>query len=297
MTVQLQALQEQYGFPTAQGFVATSIPGVRFFWSTQAVARTPLLYSAGIIIIRQGHKIGYLGDRVFRYDEQNYLILGAPLPFDCETYATPEKPLLGIFLDIDLALLHELVAIVMADSPTLKLEANAVPRGVEPVKLDDAMRDATERLLRCLTSSLDSKALGRSLVRELLYRVLRGCHGQSLYALTHHHGQYARVTKALNRIHQDYALPLTVEVLAQESQMSVSAFHRTFKQITADSPLQYLKKIRLNKAKSLIVSEGIQASVAASRVGYESASQFSREFKRYFKVLPSKAGQIGYAQL
>lgn len=297
MRIQLQALQEQCGFPAEQGFVKTSVPGVRFFWATKAVERTPLLYSAGIVIIGQGHKIGYLGDRVFRYDENNYLILGVPLPIDCETHATPENPLLGIFIDIDVMLLHELVAIVAADLPNFEMDANAVPRGVEPVELDDELRGATERLLHCLTSPLDSKILGRSHVREVLYRILLGRHGRSLYALTHHYGHYARIAKALNRIHQDYSAPLTMETLAEESQMSVSAFHRTFKQVTEDSPLQYLKKIRLNKAKRLIVHEGIQANVAASQVGYESASQFSREFKRYFNVVPSKAGKMGYAQM
>ncbi|NEQ46564.1 MAG: helix-turn-helix transcriptional regulator [Leptolyngbya sp. SIOISBB] len=115
--------------------------------------------------------------------------------------------------------------------------------------------------------------------------------------LTHHHGYYARITKALDRIHRDFATPLTVEILAEAAHMSISAFHRAFKQVTEDSPLQYLKKIRLNKAKSLIVHEGIPANVAATRVGYESASQFSREFKRYFNVVPSQAGKIGYAQV
>jgi len=298
MKIQLQALQGHYGFPAEQGFVTTHIPGVRFFWATQAVERAPLLYSAGIVIIGQGHKIGYLGDRAFRYDdENNYLILGVPIPFDCSTHATRDHPLLGIFIDIDLPLLHELVSTIAADLLTPARESSAVPRGVEPVELDQAMKDATERLLDCLLSPLDSKALGRSLVREILYRVLLGQHGQSLYALTYHHGYYARITKALDRIHQDYATPLTVDALAKEAHISVSAFHRTFKQVTEDSPLQYLKKVRLNKAKSLIVHEGIQASVAASRVGYESASQFSREFKRYFNVVPSKAREIGYAQL
>ncbi|NEQ46565.1 MAG: AraC family transcriptional regulator [Leptolyngbya sp. SIOISBB] len=174
MQIQLQALQEQYGFPAKQGFVKTNIPGVRFFWATQAVERTPLLYSSGIVIIGQGYKIGYLGDRVFRYDENNYLLLGVPLPFDCETYATPETPMLGVFIDIDLALLHELVPIVANDLPALEMGSHAVPRGVEPVELDDEMRDATERLLRCLISPLDSNALGRSLVREILYRVFTG---------------------------------------------------------------------------------------------------------------------------
>ncbi|MGK7890444.1 MAG: AraC family transcriptional regulator N-terminal domain-containing protein [Leptolyngbyaceae cyanobacterium] len=309
MNSPVQRLSEQDGFPNplqfphefqpanGQGLVTTLIPGVRFFWVTQSVARSPFVYSASIVIIVQGHKTGYLGDRILQYNENNYLILGVPLPIECETHATPDTPTFGLLVDIDVSFLHELVAMIGADLPPIEPDAYTVPKGVEPVELDAEMRDVTARLLRCLNSPLDSRALGRSLVREIHYRALMGHHSQVLYALTHQHGHYARIAKALDRMHQNYATPLTVETLAEEAHMSVSAFHRTFKQVTEDSPLQYLKKIRLNKAKSLIVHEGIRANVAANRVGYESASQFSREFKRYFNVVPSKAEAIGYARL
>jgi len=270
---------------------------VRFFWATEPVPRTPLLYQAGIIIIGQGHKIGYLGDEMFRYDEDNYLVLSVPIPFECETHASLENPLLGIFIDIDVPRLHELVALVGKHLPAGHFDPSSVPRGIEPVALDPDMLDATERLLKCLRSPLDSEALGLSRVNEIVYRVLLGKHGRALYALTQHNTHYTRVAKALVQIHGAYAKPLTVESLAREAGMSVSAFHRAFKQVTGDSPLQYLKKVRLNKAKELIIREGARAGVAANQVGYESASQFSREFKRYFKIAPVEAKSIGYASL
>ena len=293
----LSELQKTYGFSEGRGFVNTCLPGVRFFWANEPVPRTPLLYEAGIIIIGQGHKIGYLGDEVFRYDEDNYLVLSVPIPFECETHASLENPLLGIFIDIDVPRLHELVALVGKHLPAGPIDPSSVPRGIEPVALDPDMLDATERLLKCLRSPLDSEVLGRSQVNEIVYRVLLGRHGRALYALTQHNTHYSRVAKALFQIHGAYAKPLTVKALAMEAGMSVSAFHRAFKQVTGDSPIQHLKKVRLNKAKELIIREGARVGVAANQVGYESASQFSREFKRYFKVAPVEAKSIGYAYL
>lgn len=293
----LGQLRDVYSFAEGMGFVETSLPGVRFFWATEPVARTPLLYEAGIIIIGQGHKIGYLGEELFRYDENNYLIVSVPIPFECETHASLDNPLLGIFIDIDVSALHELVALVGKHLALRRFDLASVSRGIEPVALDPEMLDATERLLKCLRSPLESEALGRPLVNEITYRALLGKHGPVLYALTQHNSHYARVAKVLTRMHRDYGNPLNSEILAEEAGMSVSAFHRAFKQVTGDSPLQYLKKVRLNKAKSLIINEGVRASVAAARVGYESAPQFSREFKRYFKVPPSQARSIGYASI
>jgi AraC-like DNA-binding protein len=115
-----------------------------------------------------------------------------------------------------------------------------------------------------------------------------------LYNLTQHQTPYAAVARALERIHADYRDSMTVDDLAQENAMSVSSFHRAFKRVTGDFPLQYLKKIRLDKAKSLLVHDKMRVNNVAFAVGYESPSQFSREFKRYFKVPPSEAHTLAY---
>ena len=141
---------------------------------------------------------------------------------------------------------------------------------------------------------MDGKVLGGAVVNEIVYRVLRSEQGRVLYSLTQHHTPYAAVARALDRIHSDYREALSVEHLAEENAMSVSAFHRAFKRVTGDSPLQYLKKIRLDKAKGLLVHEGLRVNAVAYEVGYESASQFSREFKRYFRVPPSEAHTLAY---
>jgi AraC-like DNA-binding protein len=156
------------------------------------------------------------------------------------------------------------------------------------------MIDATSRLLTCLRDPLDAKVLGSAAVHEIVYRVLRGEKGRVLYNLTQHQTPYAAVARALERIHNEYRESLTVDSLAQENAMSVSSFHRAFKRVTGDSPLQYLKKIRLDKAKGLLVHDKMRVNNVAYEVGYESPSQFSREFKRYFKVPPSEAHTIAY---
>lgn len=290
-------LMQKYQATTEERAVDTEVQGVRFFWNPETLPREPLLYQAGIVIIGQGHKLGYLGDRRFRYDSETYLVLGVPLPFECEAFGTPEEPLIGLRIDIDIAKLHELAARVSDRLPNA-FDADAESdqqTGLEPVRIDEAMREATSRLLRCLRDPVDSKVLGPAAVDEVLYRVLRGEKGRVLYDLTRHQTPYAAVARALERIHADYRAPMTIEELAHASAMSVSSFHRVFKRVTGDSPLQYLKKIRLDKAKGLLVHNGMRVNNVAYEVGYESPSQFSREFKRYFKVSPSEANHLAYA--
>ena len=284
---QLQELARFYQFGEGQGFLQTVLPGVRLFRTTTPVKRAPLLYQSGIVIIGQGHKIGYLDGESFRYDPEHYLVVSVPMPFECETFASPEEPMLGLFLDIDVPTLQELLLKLGDHLPAGHFDAKeTLSRGIEPVLMGVEMEDATLRLLRCLCSSMQADVLGPSIVHELMFHVLLGQHGQALYQLTQHHSQYARIARALSKIHDAYSQPLQVEELAREAAMSQSAFYRTFKRVTGDSPLQYLKKVRLNKAKSLLLYEGEHVRTAAYQVGYESPSQFSREFKRYFQISP-----------
>lgn len=271
------------------GMAETHLPGVRIFRATEPVRREPLLYDSGIVIIGQGAKVGHVGGRRYHYDSDQYLVLTVPTPLECEILATESEPLLGVFVDLEPAGLYTLVRDVWADDPPEHVANPAIPAGVASVALDDELRRATERLLRCLREPVDSRVLGPSLVREVIYRVLLGAHGHALYGLTRHDGQYARVVRVLHKMHREYAEPLSVDELARHAAMSSSSFHRVFKHVTSDSPLRYLKKIRLNKARDLIMHEAERASVAAARVGYESASQFSREFKRFFGVTPTEA--------
>ncbi len=274
-------------FDVPEGFSESRLKGVRFFKSLQHIPRTPLIYDPGIIIIVQGSKVGYLNGKVFHYDANNYLVLSVSIPFECETTASPDCPLLGIYIDVELSQLHDLIAQIGNGIEFKKEGRTMLPQGIGPATLDEDMADATVRLLKCLQSETEARVLGPGLVREILYRALCGTQAPVLWALVMNNGNFARVTRALKTIHSDYAAKLTIRQLAQQVDMSVSVFHRVFKEVTADSPMQYLKKIRLNKAREFILQEEIKTYIAADRVGYESTSQFSREFKRYFGQSPA----------
>ena len=158
---------------------------------------------------------------------------------------------------------------------------------VEATPLDAAMSDAAVRLLECLRSPIDADVLGPGIVREIVYRALCGPQGHLLLAMAGRQGQAAQINAALRWIHVRYAEPFSVPKMAEEVGMSVSAFHHQFKALTASSPVQYVKSVRLHRARALIVDEGAGAAEAAVSVGYESPSQFSREFKRFFGATPT----------
>ena len=153
--------------------------------------------------------------------------------------------------------------------------------------LDEDILCASERLLDVMDKPLRAKVLGPQIIREILFFILTSENGGALQALVNRHTHFSQITKALRKIENHYAETLSVEQLASDVNMSVSAFHHNFKAVTSTSPLQYLKNYRLHKARAMMIYDGVKASSAAISVGYESASQFSREFKRYFGVTPS----------
>ncbi|MGE8352067.1 MAG: AraC family transcriptional regulator N-terminal domain-containing protein [Pseudomonas protegens] len=267
-----------------EGFVATALPGVQILRASRDVARGPQIYEPSLMVIVQGSKLAYLGTRTLEYGAGHYLIQALSVPFECETFALPNAPLLGVSIAIDRAVLGELVLAMgitegrAASAQTLESMTSAV--------LDDHMRGCVERLLRCLQDPLECKIMGASRVRELLFAALRGPQADALRALVEQQGQFARVAASLNHLHEHYTEPLNVETLARCANMSTSTFHEHFKRSTLLSPVQYLKRLRLLKAQQLLLGEGLGVAQVAHRVGYQSTSQFSREYKRYFERNP-----------
>ena len=286
----LPILKEKYGFGPGAGYVPTTLEAVRFFWATEVVERAPLIYNAGLVLILQGQKVGFLGDRVFHYDTDQYLVLSVPLPFDCATYATPDNPMLGLFIDINRLDLHELVELLEDEAPA----KTRTPLGVTPAPLDEDMKGSVRRLVSALTSETASKALGPGILREIAFHCLKGPHGPALRALTQVDSHFERIAKTIAEIREHYAQSLRVDDLARQAGMSEPVFHRAFRAITGVSPLQYLKSTRLQRAKGLILAENMPVAEAARRVGYENAAHFSREFKKHFKVSPKEARTSGY---
>ncbi len=265
-----------------EGINPTFVDGVEVIRRSAPAARAPVVYQPKILIVGQGSKRAYLGGEVYRYDAYNYLVLPVPMPAECETEASPEEPMLLIAVDVEPAMLGEMLLELDDVPPT----AGSTPRGIASTPMTEELGGSVCRLLECLKSPLDSRILGRQMVREIVYRVLRGEQGGSLRALAGRDDHFARIARVLRHVHADYAEPLSVEELARKAGMSVAAFHHYFKIVTASSPLQYLKRIRLDQARRLMAHDGYNAGSAARAVGYESASQFSREFKRLFGATP-----------
>ncbi|QMI03909.1 AraC family transcriptional regulator [Citrobacter sp. RHB25-C09] len=261
------------------------LPDVGLLYGTEPGARTPVMYDPGIIFLFSGHKIGYINERVFRYDTNEYLLLTVPLPFECETYATPEVPLAGLRINVDLLQLQELLMDIGEDD---QFQPSMAASGINSATLSEEILCAAERLLDVMERPLDARILGKQIIREILYHVLTGPRGGALLALVSRQTHFSLISRVLKRIENKYTENLNVEQLAAEANMSVSAFHHNFKSVTSTSPLQYLKTYRLHKARMMIIHDGMKASAAAMQVGYESASQFSREFKRYFGVTPGE---------
>ncbi|MDR9892728.1 AraC family transcriptional regulator [Pseudenterobacter timonensis] len=265
--------------------VSQWLPDVRLLYGTQPGARTPVMYQPGIVFLFSGHKIGYINERVFRYDASEYLLLTVPLPFECETFATEAVPLAGMRLNVDILQLQELLMEIGEDE---LFRPELAASGINSATLSDEILCAIERLFDVMTRPLDARILGRQIIREILYHVLMGPGGGALLALVSRQTHFSLISRVLKRIENHYTQNLSVDELAAEANMSVSAFHHNFKSVTSTSPLQYLKTYRLHKARMLMIHDGMKASAAAMRVGYESASQFSREFKRYFGVTPGE---------
>ena len=290
MRHQMARLSERMGF-IESGYFPTELPGVKFFWTDQPQPRAPLLYESGLVIVGQGSKSIYIADQEFSYGPDQYLVVGLPLAFECETRASPDAPVLGIFIDIDIATLFELASHV----PQRESSSETVGLGVEPVRMHDSMRQAVTRLLGCLCESRDTAVLGPALVREVLYRALEGEHQSVLRSMIQPEGQQARIARVLHSVNAELEKKRSVDEMAAEAGMSSPVFYRAFRAAMGESPLQYIKKLRLTRARSLIVHEHMPANAAAFAVGYESPSQFSREFKAYFGVTTGQARESAYA--
>lgn len=265
-----------------EGVHPTLIDGVRVARHSSPLPRTPVVYEPAIVVVGQGRKRSHVGDQTYDYDASTYFVLSVPLPAECEWDASPEEPVLVLGIRIDPAILGEVILGMDEPLPPLR----EVPRGVTTRPLSRELSSAMIRLLECLQCPLDSRVLGRDIIREIVYRALREDQDGALRALANRNGHFMRIARVLKEVHADSSRPHTVANMAKRAAMSAAAFHHNFKLVTGSAPLQYLKRIRLDRAKRLLIHDGYNASTAAKAVGYESASQFSREFKRQFGVTP-----------
>ena len=284
----IQSYIDKKGWNDLEGIKETEIEGVWVYRSSDGNGRQPFTYGSGIILLAQGRKNIYIGDRPVTYASGDYLVVGVPMPLECEAMPIDGEPLLGLSITIDPKRLHKLVK-QLEEQGFLESYCNkhkVGSSGLESTAMEPLMLDSCTRLMKTLHCEIEANILGDAVINEIVYRALTGAEGRVLFDLAHQDGHYARVAKALSKVHEEYDQTITVQSLAEEANMSVSAFHNAFRNVTFESPLQYLKKVRLNKAKDLIQREGMRISDAARLVGYSSPSQFSREFKRHFNTTP-----------
>ena len=237
-------------------------------------------------MIAQGSKEVWLGDDRYRYDADSYLITAAALPTATRvTGASEERPYLGVVLGLD----PDLVGSVMVEAGHLAPGDHAAVRAFDVSPLDAGLLDAVVRLVGLLDAPADEARFLRPLVtREIVFRLLKGEQGGRLRQIAVLGGHAHRVARALERLREDFDRPLRIEDVAREAGMSVSGFHHHFKAVTAMSPLQFQKRMRLLEARRLMLGEDLDAASAGFRVGYGNASQFTREYKRLFGAPPMR---------
>lgn len=266
----------------SEGYTQSIIENVTFMRSDHALKRMPTLYEPSIVIVLQGRKRGFYNEEQYVYDANNYLVVSVPLPFDVETEATVNHPMLGIVLRIDLVELAELILILSKEYQPQK----SIPKALYASRMDDNFTNAVFRLIEILNSPVDAKILGSSIYKEILYRVLSSEQGNGLRELLFQNNSFGKIAKTLQHIHTHYDQKIDVHTLAKQVNLSIPAFHTHFKNVTSTSPMQYIKTIRLHKARLMMIRENFNVEDTARCVGYESVSQFSREFKRLFGSSP-----------
>ncbi len=263
----------------------SAIPGLNLHrWETPTEP-TSYMLAPSICLIGQGRKRLFLGEETYVYDKHRYLITSVDLPVVTQIIeATPAKPYLGLTMDMDLRVIAQL----MLDNHMSSAQQSKDRRGIAVSEVSIALLDAFNRLLDLLEQPNDIPALAPLIQREIFYRLLQGEQGSRLRQITSigHHGY--QIAKAIDWLKANFSKPVKVEDLAGKVGLSVSAFHNHFRSMTAMSPLQFQKKMRLNEARRLMLTEHIDASKAAFEVGYESPSQFSREYSRLFGAPPMK---------
>ena len=238
-----------------------------------------------LAIIVQGKKEMLLGEETYSYGVGQYIVASVELPMNgCVVEATPDKPYLGLRLNLDLMQLCDMVAQMSFSSGK---KENSV-RGLCVGDADTALLDCTLRLTKLLDTPQDIPMLAPLIVRELYYRLLTGERGEAVRQIATSGSSMQRIAKAIELIKSEFTQPMGIEDLASHVGMSPSSFHQHFKQVTSMSPLQYQKHLRLLEARRLMLAEDLDATSTAYKVGYESPSQFSREYSRMFGAPPMR---------
>lgn len=267
------------------GYNPTGLDNVRILRTEAILNDVPVLYRPGAVFVLQGRKRGMLEGEVYLYDEEHYLAVSVPVPFRMESLASPERPLLAVYVEFDMQLAAEIAAQVDARG------AGSVPgkaKGLVSSRMEQAVEDVVLRLLRALRDPVELAVLGTGLLRELQYRVLVGPQGGAMISALRQRGPTGRIVRSLARLRESCSSRISVAALASETGMSVPSYHVHFKALTGSTPIQYVKAMRLHDARLMIARGDQTIAQVAACVGYASPAQFSRDFKRHFRRTASE---------
>ena len=272
------------------GYNPTGLDGVRILRTEAVLHDIPVLYRPGAVFVLQGRKQGLLEGEVYLYDEEHYLAVSVPVPFRMESVASPERPLLAVYVEFDMRLAAEIASEVGVRRSDRAVAEPTVGRvgGLVSSRMERSIEDVVLRLLRALRDPVELAILGAGILRELHYRVLVGPQGSAMITALRQRGMSGRIVRSLARLRETYGSQISVAALAREAGMSVPSYHVHFKALTGGTPIQYLKAMRLHEARLMIARQDKTIAVAAASVGYASPAQFSRDFKRHFRRTASE---------
>jgi AraC-like DNA-binding protein len=270
-------------FCDEDGTHSTAIPSLHFIRASNKTEPLYTIHEPALCIVAQGSKLVMLVQESYHYDPSHYLVVSVDLPISGQVIqATPLSPYLCLRLDLDPNQIFDMIRESdQAESPKQNSQ-----RGLFISKTNSSLLDAVVRLVRLLDNPPDIPVLAPLVIREIFYRILNGEQGNSVKQMAMIGSQAQRITKVIHLIKRDFAEPLRIENLANTVNMSSSSLHHHFKEVTAMSPLQYQKQLRLQEARRLMLSGMADAANAGFQVGYESPSQFSREYSRMFGLPP-----------
>ncbi|TPA30615.1 AraC family transcriptional regulator [Vibrio parahaemolyticus] len=263
----------------------TPISGLRFSRWTTPTPPTSYTHNPSICLIAQGRKRVLLGEESFIYDANHFLISSVDLPIIASIIeASEEQPYLGLIMELDLTEISQLIV----DSELAFTQAKEAHKGIAVGELSESLLDAFVRLAELLDEGQNIKILAPIIKREIFYRLLMSEQGTRLHQIVTAGSHSHQIAKAIDWLKNNFVKPLSVGDLASYTGMSKSSFYTHFRSMTSMTPLQFQKKLRLSEARRLMLTENLDAMAATFKVGYESPSQFSREYSRLFGAPPSK---------
>ncbi|MCC9606553.1 AraC family transcriptional regulator [Blastopirellula sp. JC732] len=272
-------------FVDADGLHRTAYAPLSLIRTSQPTLPVHTLYEPALCVIAQGRKQIILGDEIDGYAGGDCLAISVDLPVTGQVIeASPEKPFLSLKIDLDPSQLSQLIL----EMEVPYVQETKTTRGLSIGAMSDELADAAVRMLKLLENPKELPYLAPLVEREMLYRFLLSPHSAPLRQIAAADSHLHWISKAIHYLKRNFAEPFKIDTVARQARMSASAFHHHFKAVTSMSPLQYQKQIRLQEARRLMLSDSVDASTASTRVGYESASQFSREYRRMFGAPPAR---------